>query len=147
MAAESVGLAASIAGLVSLGLQITGGIATYLDALESRRDELASVKRQNEALAAALDTIKAATPHNSFQGHQHDAAIENNTQSCKAELQAVEELLATLADCDTTTWRQRLKNKKKKLTYAFNRPKVQQIVQRLHSANSILQLTLAGLGL
>ncbi|KAK8035749.1 hypothetical protein PG991_001822 [Apiospora marii] len=147
MAAESVGLAASIAGLVSLGLQITGGIASYLDALESRRDELASVRRQNEALAAALDTIQAATSHNFFQSHQHDPAIEKNTQCCKEELQAVEELLAALADCDTTTWRQRFKNKKKKLTYAFDRPKVKVIVQRLQNANGILQLTLAGLGL
>ncbi|KAK7959814.1 uncharacterized protein PG986_004668 [Apiospora aurea] len=106
MAAESVGLAASVAGLVSLGLQITGGIASYLDALESRRDELTSVRRQNDALAAALDTIKTATSHNSFQGQQHVSATERNTQCCKAELQAIEELLAELADCDTTTWRQ-----------------------------------------
>ncbi|KAK8044127.1 hypothetical protein PG993_004151 [Apiospora rasikravindrae] len=147
MAAESVGLAASIAGLVSLGLQITGGIASYLDALESRKDELASVRRHNNALAAALDTIKVATSHNSFQGQQHASAIEKNTQCCMAELQAVEELLAALADCNTTTWRQRLKNKQRKLTYSFDRPKVQRIVQRLQSANGILQLTLAGLGL
>ncbi|KAK7968908.1 hypothetical protein PG988_007981 [Apiospora saccharicola] len=146
MAAE-VGLAASIAGLLSLGLQITGGIAIYLDALESRRDELESLKRQNDALAAALDTINAATSHPSFQGHQHDSAIEKNTQCCKAELQAVEELLAALADCNAATWRQRLKNEKRKLTYAFNRPKVQRIVQRLQNANGILQLTLSGLGL
>ncbi|KAK8083886.1 hypothetical protein PG996_002667 [Apiospora saccharicola] len=147
MAAESVGLAASIAGLVSLGLQITGGIANYLDALESREEELASVRRQNDALAAALDTIKAATSHNSVHGQQHDSAIEKNIQCCKAELQAVEELLAALADCNTTTWRQRLKNERRKLTYSFNRPKVQRIVQRLQNANGILQLTLCGLGL
>lgn len=101
MSVKSVGLAASIAGLVSLGLQITGGIASYLDALESRRDELASLTRQNVALAAALNIIKAATSRNSFQGHQHDSAIEKNIRCCKAELQAVEELMVALADCNS----------------------------------------------
>ena len=76
--AEAVGLAASVAGLLSLGLQITGGIATYLDALESRQDELASIKRQNDALSAALDTIKTATSR--FQSPLHDRAITTGIQ-------------------------------------------------------------------
>lgn len=42
--AEALGLAASVAGLLSLGLQVTGGVARYLDVLENRQKELASVK-------------------------------------------------------------------------------------------------------
>lgn len=143
--AEAVGLAASVAGLVSLGLQVTGGIVTYLDALENRQDELASVKRQNDALSAALDIIQAATSR--FQGQPHDHAVQNNIQSCNAELQALEVLLAELANCDTSTWRQRLRSTRKKLSYAFDRSKVHQMAQRLHHANEVLQLTLTGLGL
>ncbi|KAK8022026.1 hypothetical protein PG993_012793 [Apiospora rasikravindrae] len=144
--AEALGLAASVAGLVSLGLQVTSGIATYLDAVESRQDELASVKRQNDALAASLNIIKmAAASSRSAQNH-HGQEITTNIQSCEADLREVEVLLAALANCDTTdTWRQRLRSKKKKLSYVFDRPKVQQVVQRLHTANQILQLTLSGI--
>lgn len=142
--AEAVGLAASVAGLVSLGLQVTGGIATLLDALENRQAELASVKRQSDALAASLDIIRAASSrfHN-----QHSYAIMASIQACETELQAVEALLADLANCDTSTWRQRLRGKKKKLSYVFDRSKVQLVVQRLHNANQVLQLTLTGLNL
>ncbi|KAK6854980.1 hypothetical protein PG995_008512 [Apiospora arundinis] len=59
----------------------------------------------------------------------------------------VEALLADLANCDTTTWRQRLRSKKKKLSYAFDRPKVQQLVQRLHNSNQVLQTAITGLNL
>ena len=142
--AEALGLAASVAGLVSLGLQVTGGIATFLDALQSRQEDLASVKRQNDALTASLDIIKAASSRT--QG-QHSYAITTSIQSCETELRAVEVLLADLANCDTTTWRQRLRSKKKKLSYVFDRPKVQLVVQRLHNANQVLQLTLTGLNL
>lgn len=142
MAAE-IGLAASVAGLVSLGIQLTGGIASFLDALENRQKELESVRRQNEALTAALTIIKTA----SFQNQQHNDAITQNTQTCEAELRAVESLLAELANCDTSTWRKRLKSKKQKLSYVFDRKKVEQLVQRLHHANEVLQLAMTGLGL
>ncbi|KAK6821799.1 hypothetical protein PG987_014624 [Apiospora arundinis] len=142
--AEAVGLAASVAGLISLGLQVTGGIATYLDAIENRKDDLASIKRQNDALSASLNIIKAATSHTS---NNHSHAITQSIQSCEAELRGFEALLADLANCDTTTWRQRLRSKKKKLSYAFDRPKVQQLVQRLHNSNQVLQTAITGLNL
>ncbi|KAK8001720.1 hypothetical protein PG991_013942 [Apiospora marii] len=145
MAAEAVGLAASVAGLVSLGLQVTGGIVAYLDALKNREEELASTKRQNDALVAALTAIKAASSR--FQAQRHDEAVTQSIQSCEAELRAVEELLADLASCDTSTWRKRLKTKKRELGFKFDRTKMQQVAQRLHHANDILQLTLAGLEL
>jgi len=146
MAVESVGLAASIAGLLSLGLQITSGIATYLDALENREEELQSARRQNDALVGALAAIKRAGSQ--FQGqHNHVSGIAQSIQACETELLAVESLLAKLTNCDTATWRQRLKSKKQKLRYAFDRSKVQQVTQRLHNANGILQITLTGLGL
>ncbi|RYP68436.1 hypothetical protein DL771_006700 [Monosporascus sp. 5C6A] len=141
------GLAASVAGLLSLGLQITGGIVKYLDAFESRREELAYVRQQNDALTSTLLAIETAS--SSFQGQRPEftAAVTQTIQSCKKELSAVEVLRVELADGDTTTWTMRLENKKKKLTYAFHRSKVQQLGQRLQQANKVLQLTLTGLGL
>ncbi|KAK7918073.1 hypothetical protein PG985_009947 [Apiospora marii] len=143
--AEAIGLAASVAGLVSLGLQITGGIVTYVNALESRQDDLASVKRQNDAFAATLTIVRAA--YSRFQGHQYDQTIKVNLLSCETDLHALEELLADLADCDTATWRQRVKNKTRKLTYAFHHSKVQQMLQSLQHANKGLQLVVTALGL
>ncbi|KAK8133585.1 hypothetical protein PG984_005597 [Apiospora sp. TS-2023a] len=142
--AEALGLAASVAGLLSLGLQVTGGVASYLDALENRQEELASAKRQNEALVASLEIVKTASTH-VLSHHAHTVAT--SIQSCEAELRSVEDLLADLANCDTSTWRQRLRSKKKKLSYRFDRSKVQQLVQRLHNSNQVLQLALAGLNL
>ncbi|KAK8015481.1 hypothetical protein PG991_008369 [Apiospora marii] len=142
---EAIGLAASVAGLVSLGLQITGGIVTYVNALEGRQDDLASVKRQNEAFAATLNIVRAASSR--FQGHQHDQTIKLNLLSCETEIHALEDLLAKLANCDTATWRQQLKNKTRKFTYVFHQSKVQQMLQRLQHANEGLQLVVTALGL
>ncbi|RYP19450.1 hypothetical protein DL765_003351 [Monosporascus sp. GIB2] len=147
MAAEGLGLAASVAGLLSLGLQITGGIIKYLDAFESRQEELAYVRQQNDALTSTLLSIETASSSFQCQHPEFAAAVMQNIQSCQKELSAVEVLHIELADCDTSTWTMRLENKTKKLTYAFHRSKVQQLAQRLQRANEILQLTLTGLGL
>ena len=98
--AEALGLAVSIAGLLSLGLQVTGGIAGYFDALENRQYELACVKQQDDSLVASLDIVKAAASRvQSHDAHTMTASI----RSCETELQAVEPLLSDIADCDTRT--------------------------------------------
>lgn len=147
MAAEGLSLAVSVAGLVSLGLQITGGIFKYLDAFEGRQEELAYIRQQNNPLTATLSAI--GTVSSRFQG-QHlvfTTAVTQNIQSCEKELNAVEVLRTELADCDSNTWKMRLENKKKMMTYAFHQSKAQQLARRLQQANKLLQLTLTGLGL
>lgn len=147
MAAESLGLAASVAGLLSLGLQVTGNIINYLDAFEDRQEELAYVEKQNNSLASSLLAIKTASSSFQDQHQESTTAVTQNIQFCQEELRAVEKLRLELADCNTKAWTARLENKKKKLTYAFHRSKIQQLAQRLQQANEILQLTLSGLRL
>ncbi|KAK8084396.1 hypothetical protein PG997_005667 [Apiospora hydei] len=59
--AEPLSLAASVAGLISLGLQVTGGIAKYLDAAKCRDEELSAVRQQNALLTDTLATIEKTT--------------------------------------------------------------------------------------
>ncbi|OHF02485.1 hypothetical protein CORC01_02180 [Colletotrichum orchidophilum] len=145
--AESVGLAASVAGLVSLGLQITGGIVKYLDAFEGRHDELTSVKEQNDNLTVTLRAMQTTLSGLQHQNPEVTTAVAQNIQSCEKELSAVEALCENLSDGDGKTWPKRLMNNKKKLTYAFHQSKLQHLAQRLQQAHGILQLAMANLGL
>ncbi|KAJ3943678.1 uncharacterized protein N0V96_006608 [Colletotrichum fioriniae] len=126
MAAESVGLAASVAGLLSLGLQITGGIIKYMDAFEGRDDELRNVKKQNDNLAGTLRAMKTV---------------------CEEDLQAIEALCIKLSDRAGSTWTSRLENKKKKVTFAFHRNKLRDLELQLQKAHCTLQLIQSSLGL
>ncbi|KAF9880622.1 hypothetical protein CkaCkLH20_01664 [Colletotrichum karsti] len=146
MAAESVGLAASVGGLVSLGLQIAGGILKYVDAFESRQDDLEFVRTNSEALKATLRVIETWA-NSPGQGPEAIAAATRSMQLFEMELCNVKALHDELADLDGPDWTSRLANKKKKLTYAFSRPKIQGLGQRLQKATNALQLTLNGLGL
>lgn len=146
MAAEGLGLAASVAGLVSLGLQITGGVFNYLDAVDRREDDLAHLKQQNQALTVTLSALEtmAAGPQN--QQLTFSDTLVQHLQRCRNALSDVEQLRIELTDDKNTTWTKRLGNTKKKLTYKFHEPKIQQLSQRLQQSNEVLNLTLTGLG-
>lgn len=141
MAAESVGLAASIGGIVSLGLTITGGIIKYVDAFKDREEELNFVSRHNETLKAALLALDRHLRSNNQSGAIPDE-VAQSMQSFKKELDNLKALHSDLADSDPQSWTSRFKNRKRKVTYAFDRSKIQELGLRLQKAGDGLQLIL-----
>ncbi|KAG7060080.1 Ankyrin repeat-containing domain protein [Colletotrichum scovillei] len=147
MAVESVGLAASVAGLLSLGLQITGGIVKYMDAFKGRDEELRNVKKQNDNLAVSLCAMKTVLAGLQGQSPAVAAAVDQNIRSCEEDLRALEALSIQLSDHAGNNWTKRLENKKKKATFAFHRPKLRDLELQIQRAHGTLQLIQGSLGL
>jgi hypothetical protein len=154
MAAEGIGVAASVAGLISLGLQITNGIVKYIDGLDARDEELEHIRRQNNTLSTTLSAIQASSIHlqASHTNHRSQqqgfiAPLEQGLQACENDLVAADALRIELSDSSASDWKARLDNSKKKWTYAFRRSRIQQLAERLRQANQTLQLVVSGLGL
>ncbi|SPJ91981.1 uncharacterized protein FTOL_13635 [Fusarium torulosum] len=143
----------SVAGLafavVSLGFQVTGGITDYFDALNSRDQDIASAKQQNDTLQKTLQVIESSISRLQRDHRAATAALRECLDSCKKELQALESIMAELVACDraTSSRRNNIRNQGKRLLYPFNRPKLEQIATRLHHINATLQLALQSLGL
>lgn len=139
-----MGLAASVAGLLSLGLQVTEGIFKYADAFESRNEELAFVRQQNEALRTTLQAVEeyvvAHRPSSELA-----ATVSGSMQLFKKELDRIESFYAELVDSGGKSWTLRLDIRRKRFTYPFNRSKIQQLGQKLEKARGTLQLTLNAL--
>ncbi len=135
------------AGLVSLGLQVGGGIKKYLDALDCRDQDIASVRQQNHALAATFRVIESSQvlPQLQPKHQESTAAVQGCLDSCRAELNSLDRLVTDLAGSSTSTTvgrRDRIKARGKKALYPFNRPKLEELGKRLHSANASLKLSL-----
>ncbi|EJP69640.1 uncharacterized protein BBA_01605 [Beauveria bassiana ARSEF 2860] len=143
----------SVAGLafavVSLGLQVTAGITDYFDALNSRDQDIASARQQNDTLRKTLRVIESSSSRLQNDHRAETAALRECLDSCKQELQALESTVTELISCDqaTTCRKDKIRNQGKRLLYPFNRPKLEQITTRLHNINSNLQLALQNLGL
>lgn len=147
MAAEGLGLAASIAGLLSLGLQVADGISKYVDALDRREDDLVHVKSQNQALIMTLSALEVVASSLPNQRMAFTSRVVQDIQGCRQGLGDVERLRIDLTYGDLKDWKTRMENKKKKFTYKFHESKMQQLAERLQQSNHVLQLTLSGLEL
>ncbi|VTT72410.1 unnamed protein product [Fusarium fujikuroi] len=143
----------SVAGLalavVSLGLQVTGGITDYFDSLKSRDQDIASIIQQNDTLKKTLQVIESSISR--FQNDHRTAseALRQFLDSSNDELKVLEGMVAMLTTDDqgATDRRTKARNKGKKLLYPFHRPKLEQMATKLHHINATLQLGLQSLGL
>jgi hypothetical protein len=167
------GVAASVAGLVSLGLQITEGIVKYVDGFKSHDSDLAWVKDQTEAVRASLTMIEPilllipvqsvgpATPSplpslpsnlpstGSIPLQSVPAATSGFSAAVSANLELFKKAL-TKADKvygKLAVGGSGTRGKLADFTYPFHRPQVQELAKHLHEANSCLQLVLASLNL
>ncbi|KAK8070639.1 hypothetical protein PG997_010842 [Apiospora hydei] len=144
---DPLSLAASVVGLASFGLQVSGGISTYLDALKCREGELEAIRRQNAALRNTLAAIEATSTTIQHLSPRAAAAAAQTISSCADDLSALELFVAHLSESDLSTWRLRLKGKARKLHYVFDRPKINQLHTRIAQSKAALQLAVGQLEL
>lgn len=146
--ADPLSLAGLAIGVASLGLQVCGGITTYLDAVQCREQEIASVRQQNEVLNGALQAVESSLSRLEPSYQISTAAVLGCLESCKTELNALETITTNLTNTDRAegSLTGRIKDKSKALKYPFKRQNVQQLENRLRQASSVLQLALQALG-
>ncbi|KXX80069.1 hypothetical protein MMYC01_204985 [Madurella mycetomatis] len=123
-------------GVVALGLQVARGITTYIDALNCRDKDIASVAE------ASLSKFQC--------DHQvATSAVHAGLDSCQKELNALENLVTDLTayDQSAASKKHEFKSQGKNLLCPFSRPKIEQLETRIRKANATLQLALQALGL
>ncbi|KAH6618157.1 hypothetical protein B0J18DRAFT_272944 [Chaetomium sp. MPI-SDFR-AT-0129] len=150
--ADPLSVAGLVAGLLSLGLQVSGGITTYIDALDCREAELASAKRQNDTLQTLLQVVNSSLIPLQREQPTVTLAVQHCVDVCSDELKKLGELVAKLApESPSPSGCGRKRSKWKahgdKLFYPFSRPKLQQLEEKLRNSNASLQLALQTLGL
>lgn len=147
---DPLSITASVAGLVSLGVQVVGGITEYLDALRERKNDVASartqVTRTQDLLRLVVKVVAKAEPN-----HSTTAAFLKDSASIQLELHSLDDLIRKL---DTTKLAQpsneilgKVCVRAKQLTYPFHRPTMNRLQSQLARVNSMLQAALQVSGL
>ena len=136
-------------GVVSLGIQVSQALTTYIDALNCRERDIASIRQQNGSMQKSLAAIQTSLSQFQSNHQTATAAVHECLGSCKTELSALESLVSDLTTRGqfTTSRKDKFKSQGKKLLYPFSRPKVKELETRICNANATLQLALQTLGL
>lgn len=146
--ADPLSVAGLAAGVVSLGLQVTGGLMSYLDAIRSREEDLALAKQYSGSIQAAINQIDSS-PSCTQASQRASASIKASVDACKTQLKALEDLVNKLSSAPSSnaTLRSKLRDNSKKLVYAFHRSNIKELEDSLSRANITLQGAMQALGL
>ncbi|KAF7536095.1 hypothetical protein G7054_g4821 [Neopestalotiopsis clavispora] len=142
--AEPVGIVGTAVGIISFGLQLYSAIATYIDALDGRKDDLALARVQLDSLRDSITAIQSALP-SSPSGGTGTSTIPPIVTECKTELDQLEALLLDLVGSNTSG--NKLKERIKTLKFPFRRDSLMKLEDRLHKTNSVFQTALSVLNL
>ncbi|KAI0111261.1 hypothetical protein GGR51DRAFT_71546 [Nemania sp. FL0031] len=147
--ADPLSIAGLAAGVISLGLQVVGGLSNYLNSVEGRTDELDSAKQEARNMKGLLLTIQDLLPQLQSSWPASATMIEQHIKCCDTELSALYVLLSDLTQphLSYSGIRLKLEDQKKKLIYPFNRSRVINLEDRLSKVNSALQTALEVTGL
>lgn len=141
---DPLSTAASVAGLVSLGLQVYSGVSTYLDAVQGRDDDLESARQNAKNLEETLRFIEQSIPRLQANHQIHVVTISKCVQSCRIQLTSLQDLLHKLGASPNLSgsFRDDVRDRKKKLAYPFHRSNLDRLESQLGKVYGTLQTAL-----
>jgi hypothetical protein len=142
--ADPLSIAGLVTGVISLGLQVAGGLTNYLDAVKGRSEDLRSAKQGVTEMRDLLLTIQDLLPQVESNWPASTTTVERRVKSCHSELDALHALLSELSQpgASGSGLRYRFENTKKKLSYPFERSQISRLEDRLTKINNTLQTAL-----
>ncbi|KAI1492916.1 hypothetical protein F5X96DRAFT_624243 [Biscogniauxia mediterranea] len=147
MAEAAVGFLGSAAGLVSLGIQVYGGLKKYLDDFHSRDDRIKKTLDYLEQLKNSLDIINIAVPALPPQQHVSKDIVTSSLKSCKDELQSLQDRLHKYETVTRTDVKEKIRDMKMKLRFPFQVSELSDLEHRLERIIRTLMVAINGLGL
>ncbi|TGJ82108.1 hypothetical protein E0Z10_g6674 [Xylaria hypoxylon] len=145
--ADPVGVAGTAVGVVSLGLQVYGGLKQYLGDFNSRDERVAKTLAYLEQLKEALGVINIATQSLHAQHQVPADTVLSCLRSCLAEMQALETKLQQFGPSQHINLKGKMKEIKKKLEYPFQISVLEEIGKNLERITNQLSLAINGLEL
>ncbi|ETS86658.1 hypothetical protein PFICI_00486 [Pestalotiopsis fici W106-1] len=141
--ADPLAIAGLVIALVQGGFQLYAGISDYLDAVEARSEELDFARRQTLEMRRSLEIIEQLAPKLAPKHAASSSSLESFLRSCELDIKTLNDMLLefTATGPSGEGLRHRLHRaqvRAKKLTFPFNRSKIDRLEKRLALANGNL---------
>ncbi|KAI0172687.1 hypothetical protein GGR52DRAFT_591192 [Hypoxylon sp. FL1284] len=146
--ADSVGVAGTAVGIVSLCLQIYDGIYSYLKDFQYRDQYVKDVPIRLDRLRSLSTVVKSAIPALQNEHHAPSQEVIQCLQDCEASMQTLRtELQNFEGRTSATDLKGKLKETKRKIQFPFARPDLEKLASNLDRMSNWLMVALQGLGL
>ncbi|CAK7229957.1 hypothetical protein SEUCBS140593_007422 [Sporothrix eucalyptigena] len=122
-------IAASIAGLVSLGIQVTQSLVDYYTAYTGREADVAHTTKKLNRLAGMLESLRCHLVDRKFLPDEQDLlkTIESAIQDCEECIRELQSLCDKVKDNSTAGIRATARASTRRLAYPFRKGTLQTI--------------------
>ncbi|XXG97870.1 hypothetical protein Hte_004184 [Hypoxylon texense] len=145
--ADPVSLLGTAIGIVSLGLQVYGGLKEYLNAYRSRDKRVDEALRRLELLRNSLRIIGSIVFPSENEHKEPAEAVVSSLREVQADLQGLHDQLQKNKSLHPTNLIEKVKDKKKKLAFPFHVSYIDMLESVLERIVNNLLITMQGLGL
>ncbi|KAI5924024.1 hypothetical protein F4810DRAFT_158952 [Camillea tinctor] len=145
MAEAALGFAGTAAGLISLGIQVYGGLNKYLRDFKSRDERIEKTLRYLDQMKGSLDIIKDAVPKVLSQQQVPNNTVISNLKLCEVELRSLQSRLQQYEIIPRTDIKAKLRNVKTKLQFPFNLSELDDLERQLDRIVRSLMVATNGL--
>ncbi|KAL3301291.1 Ankyrin repeat-containing protein [Colletotrichum asianum] len=137
-------LLGTVVGVVSLGLQVSSGIAKYLGGIKGHNDDVASATRLCQSLQSTVNQLKSMQTDIANASNGHGMAIEQAMTSANAELAILRAFIdkVRMDEGPSKSISDWIEGRTMRLTYPFRRGHLDRLESQLSQANKTLQSAL-----
>ncbi|KAI0595553.1 hypothetical protein F4775DRAFT_367293 [Biscogniauxia sp. FL1348] len=147
MAEAAVGFLGTAAGLVSLGMQVYGGLKKYLNDFQSRDSRIEKSLDYLEQLKNSLAIVNIAVPALSPQQQVPKDTVTSSLKSCEDELRSLQARLHKYGTVARTDFKEKIRDVKMKLQFPFQVSELSDLEYQLERIIRNLMVAINGLGL
>ncbi|KAI1774782.1 hypothetical protein F4818DRAFT_418914 [Hypoxylon cercidicola] len=145
--AEPVGITGTAVGILSLGLQLYGGLKEYLDNLKDRDEYIGKNLLYLNRLRSLTDAVKSDISASQNNRYALSQEVVQSLGAYEAEINIFDARIREYEHVATTKPTGQFKETIKKLGFPFARPELEKLASRLERANNLLSIALQGLNL
>ena len=141
---DPLSVTASIAGLVSLGIQVTQSLVQFYTAYKGQDTDLARTKENLESLLDTFRFLQDTLQNRTFRRDEHDLIknIESSIHRCDELIQELKEECEKCENVSTTGIKGNIKTAGRRVAYPFRQSTLQKLDEAIGEIRHNLSLSL-----
>lgn len=142
---DGLSVAASVAGILSLGIQVTQSLTDYYEAYKGQKSEIANIAKKLKNLLCVFESLRRQMTDRKFRADENGLleTIEGSIQMCEENIQELQTKIEKFKDSSSNTIQVAAQTTTRQLAYPFKQSTLRKLDADIDEIVSNLSLALA----
>ena len=142
---DGLSVAASVAGIISLGIQVTQSLTDYYEAYKGQKSEIANIAEKLKNLLCIFESMRRQLTDRKFGAAEKDLleTIEGSIQMCEEHIQELQSKVEKFKDSSGNSIRVAVQTTTRQVAYPFKQSTLRKLDADIDEIVSNLSLALA----